>query len=223
MLDGFDDDGAPRLRPPAAPTTRQLLCTPPASATTSSTRPTTGSPPSTASPASSRVPRPRSHAAALRPRHPVGVRLQHRLGRPGGRGHHRQAPRRGDGRAGLRPLGMTDTAFALHDAMRPRTATMHQRHDRRQPHADGLRAAAEPEVHMGGHGLWSTAPDYLQFIRMWLNDGAGRTGAGAAARDRARWPREPPRRAEGQGAARASSPRCRTTPSSSPACRSRGR
>ena len=24
---------------------------------------------------------------------------------------------------------------------------------------------------MGGHGLWSTVPDYLEFLRMWLSDG----------------------------------------------------
>ena len=34
----------------------------------------------------------------------------------------------------------------------------------------------DPEVHMGGHGLYATAPDYARFIRMWLNDGAGPNG-----------------------------------------------
>ena len=34
----------------------------------------------------------------------------------------------------------------------------------------------DPEVHMGGHALYSTVPDYCAFIRMWLNDGAGRHG-----------------------------------------------
>jgi methyl acetate hydrolase len=29
---------------------------------------------------------------------------------------------------------------------------------------------------MGGHGLWSTVPDYLRFLRMWLNDGATESG-----------------------------------------------
>ena len=29
---------------------------------------------------------------------------------------------------------------------------------------------------MGGHGLLSTVPDYLRFIRMWLNDGASGSG-----------------------------------------------
>jgi methyl acetate hydrolase len=34
----------------------------------------------------------------------------------------------------------------------------------------------DPEVHMGGHGLYSTALDYAKFIRMWLNDGQGAGG-----------------------------------------------
>ena len=34
----------------------------------------------------------------------------------------------------------------------------------------------KPEVHMGGHGLYSTVQDYCRFIRMWLNDGMGPNG-----------------------------------------------
>ena len=34
----------------------------------------------------------------------------------------------------------------------------------------------DPEVHMGGHGLYSTVGDYCRFIRMWLNNGAGENG-----------------------------------------------
>ena len=29
---------------------------------------------------------------------------------------------------------------------------------------------------MGGHGLYATVGDYMRFIRMWLNDGAGEHG-----------------------------------------------
>lgn len=73
------------------------------------------------------------------------------------------------------PLGMTDTAFTLTDETRARRATVHQRE------ADGsLRPLAfelpEPEVHMGGHGLYSTVGDYLRFIRMWLSDGRSASG-----------------------------------------------
>ena len=33
-----------------------------------------------------------------------------------------------------------------------------------------------PEVDFGGHGLYGTVGDYMRFIRMWLNDGAGEHG-----------------------------------------------
>jgi methyl acetate hydrolase len=76
----------------------------------------------------------------------------------------------------LGPLGMDTTAFALTPAMRAKLARIHQRE------ADGSLTPTEfelppdPEVHMGGHGLYSTAPDYARFIRMWLNDGRGPDG-----------------------------------------------
>ncbi|MCA4963655.1 serine hydrolase domain-containing protein [Pseudomonas sp. Y24-6] len=75
------------------------------------------------------------------------------------------------------PLGMTDTAFTMTPSMLQRRASMHQRGE------DGSLTALEdfilpqdPEVHMGGHGLYSTVKDYCQFIRAWLNDGQGDHG-----------------------------------------------
>jgi len=74
------------------------------------------------------------------------------------------------------PLDMNDTAFSMTPAMRERVAAIHQRE------ADGsltpldMELPPEPEVHMGGHGLYATVGDYMKFIRMWLNDGAGRHG-----------------------------------------------
>lgn len=75
------------------------------------------------------------------------------------------------------PLGMADTAFVMTPSMRSRLARIHQRG------ADGsltplgdFELPQEPEVHMGGHGLYSTVGDYCRFIRMWLNDGAGEGG-----------------------------------------------
>jgi methyl acetate hydrolase len=74
------------------------------------------------------------------------------------------------------PLGMRDTTFELTDALRARLAGMHARN------ADGSLAPTDfelppqPEVHMGGHGLYSTVGDYMRFIRMWLNDGTGEHG-----------------------------------------------
>ena len=75
----------------------------------------------------------------------------------------------------LTPLGMTNTSFTLDGDMESRVATMHQRG------ADGTLEPTDfrlpdPEVHMGGHGLYSTVGDYLSFIRMWLNDGSATSG-----------------------------------------------
>ncbi|GIQ79341.1 serine hydrolase [Bradyrhizobium sp. RD5-C2] len=74
------------------------------------------------------------------------------------------------------PLGIQDTAFELTDAMRRQLAGIHARN------ADGsltpmdFELPANPEIHMGGHGLYGTIGDYMRFIRMWLNDGAGEHG-----------------------------------------------
>lgn len=75
------------------------------------------------------------------------------------------------------PLGMTGTAFTLNPDMRARLARIHQRE------ADGsltpmpdFELPQDPEIQMGGHGLYGTAGDYCRFIRMWLNDGMGPNG-----------------------------------------------
>ena len=76
----------------------------------------------------------------------------------------------------LDPLGMADTAFVLSPSMRARRAAMHQRG------RDGGLSPVEfelpeaPEVWMGGGGLFGTVPDYLRFLRMWLNDGMAEGG-----------------------------------------------
>ncbi len=75
------------------------------------------------------------------------------------------------------PLGMRDTAFTMTPSMESRLARIHQRG------ADGSLTALhdlvlpqDPELHMGGHGLYATVGDYCRFIRMWLNDGRGEHG-----------------------------------------------
>ena len=74
------------------------------------------------------------------------------------------------------PLGIESMTFELTDAMRSKLAGIHARG------ADGaltpmdFELPAKPEVHMGGHGLYGTVGDYMRFIRMWLNDGAGEHG-----------------------------------------------
>lgn len=69
------------------------------------------------------------------------------------------------------PLGMTETSFAPTAEQRTRLATMHMRE------ANGTLSPLEfsppiaPELHMGGSGLYSTGPDYLRFLQLFLNDG----------------------------------------------------
>ena len=75
------------------------------------------------------------------------------------------------------PLGMTSSGFTLTPSMRSRLARIHQREadGSLKPLAD-FELPQDPEVHMGGHGLYSTVGDYCRFIRMWLNDGMGEHG-----------------------------------------------
>jgi methyl acetate hydrolase len=77
----------------------------------------------------------------------------------------------------FKPLGMEDTAFSMNESMRKRMVTMHQRDEtgKLTPLPD-FTLPPDPEVHMGGHGLYSTVLDYAKFIRMWLNDGQGPGG-----------------------------------------------
>lgn len=75
------------------------------------------------------------------------------------------------------PLGMTDIAFTRTNNMKSRTATIHARgEDGGLTPMDDFALPDDPEVHMGGHGLYGSVPEYMKFIRMWLNDGAGPNG-----------------------------------------------
>jgi CubicO group peptidase (beta-lactamase class C family) len=71
------------------------------------------------------------------------------------------------------PLGMSDTSFKITDSQRKRLVGMHARG------ADGTLTSMpfeleqEPEFHMGGGGLYSTAGDYIRFCQMILNKGKG--------------------------------------------------
>jgi CubicO group peptidase (beta-lactamase class C family) len=70
------------------------------------------------------------------------------------------------------PLGMTSTAFKIAPTMRERLAKIHQRGDDDvlTPLLD-LEIPQDAEFDMGGGGLYSTAGDYLKFVRMILNRG----------------------------------------------------
>lgn len=81
------------------------------------------------------------------------------------------------------PLGMTETTFSLTPDLRRRLATIHQREpDGSLTPLVGFELPGDPEIHMGGHGLYSTVGDYMRFIRMWLNDGLGPHGRVLEAR-----------------------------------------
>jgi methyl acetate hydrolase len=75
----------------------------------------------------------------------------------------------------LAPLGMNDTAFVMRDDMRARKAKIHQRVDGNLVPLD-LELPQPPEVELGGAGLYGTVGDYVKFVRMILNRGAGEHG-----------------------------------------------
>ncbi len=74
------------------------------------------------------------------------------------------------------PLGMASTGFACTSDMRRRLACMHQREGEAVRPLPDYQLPADPEVYMAGHGLYSTAPDFARFIKMWLSDGRGPRG-----------------------------------------------
>jgi methyl acetate hydrolase len=69
------------------------------------------------------------------------------------------------------PLGMQDTRFEVEPDMAPRLSSVRMRGE------DGLFADFElappsrPAFYGMGHALYSTAPDYMRFLRMYLNKG----------------------------------------------------
>lgn len=71
------------------------------------------------------------------------------------------------------PLGMSDTGFKISDDMRKRLVGMHARGEDGALAAMPFELEQNPEFHMGGGGLYSTAADYIKFCRMILNKGKG--------------------------------------------------
>jgi methyl acetate hydrolase len=74
------------------------------------------------------------------------------------------------------PLEMHNTAFVMSESMTARLAPMHQRDQDGRLYATDFVLPQNPEMHMGGHGIFATVGDYMQFIRMFLNDGTGPAG-----------------------------------------------
>ena len=70
------------------------------------------------------------------------------------------------------PLGMKDTAFEVSDAMAKRLAAVKIRGEDGKFGPYDIAPPPNPEVYGMGHSLYSTAPDYIQFLCMFLNRGA---------------------------------------------------
>src|SRR5712672_3696838 len=73
----------------------------------------------------------------------------------------------------LTPLGMTDTSFKIGESQRKRLVGMHARGPDGSLTAIPFELEQNPEFHMGGGGLYSTAADYIKFTQMILNKGRG--------------------------------------------------
>ena len=75
------------------------------------------------------------------------------------------------------PLGMTDIGFTMSESMKQRRVTIHDRAaDGKLTPVPDLVLPQPPAMDCGGHGLYATVGEYMKFIRMVLNDGAGPNG-----------------------------------------------
>ena len=75
------------------------------------------------------------------------------------------------------PLGITDMAFTMTDSRKARRVTIHDRAaDGKLTPLPDLALPQPPELDCGGHGLYASICEYMKFIRMILNDGAGPNG-----------------------------------------------
>ncbi|MDI9336387.1 MAG: serine hydrolase domain-containing protein [Gammaproteobacteria bacterium] len=71
----------------------------------------------------------------------------------------------------FQPLGMHSTGFKISDSMRERLASVHLRGPDGHLSLFPFEIPQEPQFEMGGGGLYSTAGDYMRFLRMILNYG----------------------------------------------------
>ena len=69
------------------------------------------------------------------------------------------------------PLKMSDTAFEVEDHMAARLAGVKIRGEDGKFADFALAPPSHPEFYGMGHALYSTAPDYMRFLRMYLNKG----------------------------------------------------
>jgi methyl acetate hydrolase len=71
----------------------------------------------------------------------------------------------------FKPLGMVDTNFEVTENMADRLAIVKARGEDGQFADYELAPPPNPEFYGMGHALYSTAPDYMRFVRMFLNKG----------------------------------------------------
>ncbi len=71
----------------------------------------------------------------------------------------------------LGPLGMTSTSLRISDEMRARKASIHVRADKGSLTTFDFEVPQEPEVDWGGGGLYGTVEDYSRFLQMFLGRG----------------------------------------------------
>jgi methyl acetate hydrolase len=69
------------------------------------------------------------------------------------------------------PLGMPDTAFEVSAPMKTRLAAVAARGEDGKFAPFDIAPPPNPEFYGMGHSLYSTAPDYMKFLRMFLNRG----------------------------------------------------
>jgi methyl acetate hydrolase len=173
VLDGLDDTGAPRSRPPRRPVTLRHLLTHTAGFGYDTWNPEVGA-------------WQRARGLPLMSSGQRAALFTPLLFDPGERWNYgigidwagRMIEEAASERLGahlarhvLEPLGMASTAFRLTPAMRARKARMHQRNEDGVLSPTDHEIVQDPEFEGGGGGLYSTAADYLRFLRMVLNDG----------------------------------------------------
>jgi CubicO group peptidase (beta-lactamase class C family) len=69
------------------------------------------------------------------------------------------------------PLKMGDTRFEVEDHMKARLAAVKIRGESGEFGDFDIAPPSKPEFYGMGHALYSTAPDYMRFLRMYLNKG----------------------------------------------------
>ncbi len=74
------------------------------------------------------------------------------------------------------PLGMSDTVFKLGPSQRARLVQMHARLPDGSLKPIEFEMPQDPEFEMGGGGLYSTASDYMRFCQLFLHEGRAEGG-----------------------------------------------